>query len=54
MSKEKMLTQIIRRFGFEAKETIKFAYLMEEKSTSYCKAIFTGLMNKPITKEEEL
>lgn len=51
MNKEEMLTNIIRKYGFEAKETIRFAWLMQDKSTSYCKAIYIGLMNKPIEEE---
>ena len=44
MDREKMLTEIIQKYGFEHKNTIKFAAAMETASDEKLKAIYDAVM----------
>jgi len=55
MSREEMLTEVIRARGFEDEWTIKFAQLMENAavSDSTLRCAMATALSMPIEKEEE-
>lgn len=54
MSREEMLTEVIRARGFEDEWTIKFARLMElGVSDSTLKSAMLTALSMPVEKEEE-
>ena len=48
MTREEMLTEVIRKYGFEAPETIRFASYLERFHEDAIMVAYQWLMNKPL------
>ena len=53
MTKEDMLTEVIRKYGFEANETIDFANNMEHNEEDDLDEFYEYLMNASLEEEED-
>lgn len=53
MTKEEMLTFVIQKFGFEAKETIQFAEAMERLGLNELKILLKETLAIDITIKED-
>ena len=54
MSKDEMMTLIIRKYGFEHEDTISFAQaVMDQMDDSTLKDFFDEVMNAPIENEDD-
>ena len=53
MTKDEMLTLVIEKFGFEARETIEFAEAVEWLGQTECEVLLTEVLALPLDEDEE-
>lgn len=54
MSRDEMMTQVIRKYGFEHEETIRFAQaVMGRMDDSTLRAFFDEVMKTPVENEDD-